>query len=84
MILPLRHTYRLFLVLQDLQVKFLEELFKNRNRLEINDNIFSGKYFNRTVKVTSKQFLLSDNIVDDIIRTLHDNPYKVTLDHQKC
>ena len=53
---------------------FFQKLFKNRNRLEGNHEILHRKYFDQTVEVTSKQIVLSDNIVDDIIRRLNNNP----------
>ena len=38
--------------------KFLQKLFKNRNRLEVNHNVPYWKFFEHTGKVTSKQIVV--------------------------
>ena len=53
--------------------RLFQKLFKNRNRLEVNHDVLYWKYFDHTGKVTSKQIVVSDNTVDGVFRTLHDN-----------
>ena len=54
--------------------RLFQKLFKNRNQLEVNHDVLYRKYFDHTGKVTSRQIVVSDNFVKDIIDTLHDKP----------
>ena len=54
--------------------RFFQKLFKNRSVLEITKNNLYRKYFDQKSEVTSQQIVGSDNIVDEIIGTMHDNP----------
>ena len=53
-------------------VNFESRLWKNRNRLENIHDVLRGKYFDHIGEVTSKQIVESDNVVDNMIRALHD------------
>ena len=53
---------------------FFQKVFKEQNGLKEFHDILYRKCFDHKGKVTSKQIVVSDDIVDDIIRTLHDNP----------
>ena len=54
--------------------RLLQKLLNKRHRIEItNDNLYR-KYFYHTGKVTSKQIIVSDNIHDNIVSTLYNNP----------
>ena len=62
----------------DFHSRIFQELFKNRSRFEITHEVPYRKYFDLKGKVISQQIAVVDNLVDDVIRTLHDKPHAGT------
>ena len=53
---------------------FFQKLNKNRKRLEIVNDVLYRNFFDNTGKIKFKQVVVPDSIVEDIIRSLHNDP----------
>ena len=54
--------------------EFFQKLYKNKKRLEVTNYTLYRKYFDHTGKVTHKQIVVTDEIMENMIKELHNNP----------
>ena len=54
--------------------QFFQKINKNKTRLEVINKVLYRNYYNHTGQAILKQIVVPNGTIDDIIRTLHENP----------
>ena len=54
--------------------EFFQKLNKHKKRLEVNNYTLYRKYFDNTGKITHKQIVVTDEIMEQMIKELHNDP----------
>ena len=54
--------------------RFFQLLNKNKKRLVVENDVLYRNFYDQTGKPFYKQIVVPDTLIEDIIRTLHDNP----------
>ena len=64
--------------------EFFQKLNKHKKRLEVNNYTLYRKYFDNTGKITHKQVVVMDEIMEQMIKELHNDPLQGHPGIQRC